>query len=72
MIRPDAASALIVVDVQNCFVTGGSLAVEHGEDVVPVINQPTARLPPASLAAAWQAMTQAGVRRIAARTRKHP
>jgi nicotinamidase/pyrazinamidase len=30
---------LIVVDVQNCFVTGGSLAVAHGEDVVPVINR---------------------------------
>jgi nicotinamidase/pyrazinamidase len=30
---------LIVVDVQNCFVKGGSLAVAHGEDVVPVINR---------------------------------
>jgi nicotinamidase/pyrazinamidase len=38
-IRPDASGALIVVDVQNCFVTGGALPVEHGEDVVPVINR---------------------------------
>jgi nicotinamidase/pyrazinamidase len=38
-VAPDAYSALIVVDVQNCFVTGGSLAVAHGEDVVPVINR---------------------------------
>jgi nicotinamidase/pyrazinamidase len=38
-IKPGASSALIVVDVQNCFVTGGTLAVAHGEDVVPVINQ---------------------------------
>jgi nicotinamidase/pyrazinamidase len=38
-IKPDASGALIVVDVQNCFVTGGSLAVEHGEDVVAVINR---------------------------------
>jgi nicotinamidase/pyrazinamidase len=38
-IKPDAFSALIVVDVQNCFVKGGSLAVEHGGDVVPVINR---------------------------------
>jgi nicotinamidase/pyrazinamidase len=30
---------LIVVDVQNCFVSGGTLAVPHGEDVVPVINR---------------------------------
>lgn len=37
--KPDAHSALIVVDVQNCFITGGSLAVPHGEDVVPVINR---------------------------------
>jgi nicotinamidase/pyrazinamidase len=38
-VRPDAHSVLIVVDVQNCFVTGGTLAVPHGEDVVPVINR---------------------------------
>jgi nicotinamidase/pyrazinamidase len=38
-IKPDASSALIVVDVQNCFVKGGSLAVAHGDDVIPVINR---------------------------------
>jgi nicotinamidase/pyrazinamidase len=38
-IKPDACSALIVVDVQNCFVKGGTLAVAHGDDVVPVINR---------------------------------
>ena len=38
-IMPDAHSALIVVDVQNCFVTGGTLAVKNGEAVVPVINR---------------------------------
>jgi nicotinamidase/pyrazinamidase len=38
-IKPDASSALIVIDVQNCFVKGGTLAVEHGDDVVPVINR---------------------------------
>ncbi len=37
-ITPDAKSALIVVDVQNCFVTGGTLPVKDGEAVVPVIN----------------------------------
>jgi nicotinamidase/pyrazinamidase len=36
---PDAKSALIVVDVQNCFVTGGTLPVKDGEAVVPVINK---------------------------------
>jgi nicotinamidase/pyrazinamidase len=30
--------ALLIVDVQNDFCTGGSLAVPNGEEVVPVIN----------------------------------
>jgi len=38
-IRPGPAAALLVVDVQNCFTSGGTLAVKHGEDVVPVINR---------------------------------
>jgi nicotinamidase/pyrazinamidase len=31
--------ALIVVDVQNDFCPGGSLAVAHGDEVVPPLNQ---------------------------------
>lgn len=31
--------ALVVVDVQNDFVAGGSLAVPHGDQVVPVLNR---------------------------------
>ncbi len=38
-VTPDAKSALIVVDVQNCFVTGGTLPVKDGEAVVPIINK---------------------------------
>lgn len=38
-VKPDAKSALIVIDVQNCFVTGGTLAVKGGEEVVPIINK---------------------------------
>ena len=38
-IKPDASAALIVVDVQNCFLPGGSLAVKDGDKVVPVINR---------------------------------
>jgi nicotinamidase/pyrazinamidase len=38
-VKPDDKSALIVVDVQNCFVTGGTLPVKQGEDVVPLINR---------------------------------
>jgi nicotinamidase/pyrazinamidase len=37
-IIPDATSVLIVVDVQNCFITG-ALAVPHGVEVVAVINK---------------------------------
>jgi nicotinamidase/pyrazinamidase len=38
-IKPTASSALIVVDVQNCFLPGGSLAVKEGDQIVPVINR---------------------------------
>jgi len=38
-VKPDAKSALIVVDVQNCFVDGGTLPVKGGAQVVPVINK---------------------------------
>ena len=37
-LRIGSASALIVVDVQNCFVDGGTLPVAHGAEVIPVIN----------------------------------
>ena len=38
-IKPAASAALIVVDVQNCFVEGGTLPVGKGAEVVPVINK---------------------------------
>src|ERR1700694_2891078 len=38
-IKPDDASALLVIDVQNCFLPGGSLAVKDGEQVVAAINR---------------------------------
>lgn len=38
-IKPAANAALIVVDVQNCFVEGGTLPVGKGAEVVPVINK---------------------------------
>ena len=38
-IKPDETSALLVIDVQNCFLRGGSLAVKDGEQVVPIINR---------------------------------
>jgi nicotinamidase/pyrazinamidase len=38
-IKPDEGSVLLVIDVQNCFLPGGSLAVKDGEKVVPIINR---------------------------------
>lgn len=37
-VKRGATSALLVVDVQNCFVAGGTLPVKGGEEVVPIIN----------------------------------
>lgn len=31
--------ALLVIDVQNDFCPGGALAIEHGDEVVPVLNR---------------------------------
>ena len=38
-IKPGPSDALLVIDVQNCFIPGGSLAVKDGDAVVPVINK---------------------------------
>ena len=38
-IKIDNASALLVIDVQNGFLPGGSLAVKDGDQVIPVINR---------------------------------
>ena len=37
--KPGLSSASVVVDVQNCFLPGGSLAVKDGDQVIPVINR---------------------------------
>jgi nicotinamidase/pyrazinamidase len=37
--KPGASDALLVIDVQNCFIPGGSLAVKEGDAIVPVINK---------------------------------
>ena len=38
-IKPTGDDILLVVDVQNCFVPGGSLAVNEGDQIVPIINR---------------------------------
>ena len=37
-IKPGAKDALIVVDVQNDFCPGGRLAVQKGDEIVPLVN----------------------------------
>ncbi len=34
-----ADNALIIVDVQNCFLPGGSLGIEDGDKIIPVLNR---------------------------------
>lgn len=37
-IKVGASDALLVIDVQNCFIPGGTLPVPKGDEVVPLIN----------------------------------
>jgi len=46
-------TALLVIDVQNDFCTGGALAVEHGEAVVPLINKLAPRFETVVLTQDW-------------------
>lgn len=39
MIKPDDTSVLLIIDVQNSFLPGDSLAVKDGDQIVPVINR---------------------------------
>ena len=38
-IKPAGRDVLVVVDVQNCFVPGGTLPVAGGDQIIPVINR---------------------------------
>lgn len=51
----DERTVLIVVDVQNDFCPGGSLAVERGDEVVPVINALARRFAHVVLTQDWHA-----------------
>ncbi|HUG62292.1 MAG TPA: bifunctional nicotinamidase/pyrazinamidase [Methylomirabilota bacterium] len=51
--RPSSTDALIVVDVQNDFCPGGSLAVGDGDAVVPVINALAGRFEAIVLTQDW-------------------
>src|SRR5262245_54402208 len=38
-IKPGETDVLVVVDVQNCFVPGGTLPVPEGDKIIPIINR---------------------------------
>ena len=38
-IKPGPQDVLLVIDVQNCFTPGGSLAVKDGDAIIPIINR---------------------------------
>src|SRR5688500_1736702 len=37
--KPGPTDVLIVTDVQNCFVPGGTLPVKEGDQIVPLVNR---------------------------------
>lgn len=47
------SDALLVVDIQNDFCPGGSLAVPRGDEVVPLINSLAAKFPHVVLTQDW-------------------
>src|ERR1700712_4000357 len=52
-ITPDKTSVLLVIDVQNCFLPGGSLAVKDGDKVVPIINDIAKKFPDVVMTQDW-------------------
>jgi nicotinamidase/pyrazinamidase len=52
-LKPGARDALVVVDVQNDFCPGGRLAVQKGDEVVPLVNQLAKRFENVVLTQDW-------------------
>lgn len=52
-LKPEAKDVLIVVDVQNDFCPGGRLAVQKGDEVVPLINELAKRFDKVVLTQDW-------------------
>src|SRR5262245_12396238 len=50
---PTGTDVLLVVDVQNCFIPGGSLAVPGGDEIVPLVNQIAKRFAHVVLTQDW-------------------
>jgi len=52
-LAPRDSDVFIVVDVQNCFVPGGSLAVKGGDEIVPLVNRLAGRFRHVVLTQDW-------------------
>jgi len=52
-IKPGKKDAIIVVDIQNDFLPGGSLGVKDGDQVVPVLNRLIPRFKTAVFSRDW-------------------
>ena len=52
-VTPGDKDVFLVIDVQNCFVPGGSLAVKDGDQVVPIINRLAKGFPHVVLTQDW-------------------
>lgn len=52
-IKPGPQDVLVVVDVQTCFVPGGTLPVNEGDQIIPLINRIAAGFPNVVLTQDW-------------------
>jgi nicotinamidase/pyrazinamidase len=52
-LRPSDSDLLLLVDVQNDFCPGGSLAVPRGNEIVPIVNRLAARFGTVALTQDW-------------------
>ena len=52
-IKPGQQDVLLVIDVQNCFTPGGSLAVKDGDAIIPLVNRLAAGFPHVVLTQDW-------------------
>jgi nicotinamidase/pyrazinamidase len=53
LIHPSPDDALIVIDMQNCFLPGGTLAVQNGDQTIAVINSLAKKFENAVLTQDW-------------------
>jgi nicotinamidase/pyrazinamidase len=51
--KPGPTDVLLVIDVQNCFTPGGSLAVKDGDAIIPLINTLAGRFEHVVLTQDW-------------------